>query len=177
MALQYTDLDEGTRRLMLEELELDIKEGRLYLSPRLSSKGAAEYPALLRSAIERGNDASLAQELRSGGRLNAPEQRKRPKGGHTTAAVPVTAQDTLAEGEFNRFYARALCRRAQNEGDRELKVHRAKPVENPRSSRRGERLSSPKSCCSTCGRISVWSPRLGYRPVLTRACLSGSSKS
>ena len=38
----------------------------------------------------------------------------------------------MAEGEFNRFYARGLCRRTKAESDSELKVHRAKEVENPR---------------------------------------------
>jgi hypothetical protein len=117
---------------MLEELELDVKEARLYVSPRLSDKGVTDYPALLKSAIESGADTSLAGELRKDGRLNATEQRRKPKGGYTTAAVPVTAADTLAEGEFNRFYARGLCRRTQVESDSKLKVHRAREVENPR---------------------------------------------
>jgi hypothetical protein len=51
---------------MLEELELDISEGRLYVSPRLSGTGVADYPALLRSAIESGDDTSLAGELMKG---------------------------------------------------------------------------------------------------------------
>ncbi|MGB8060901.1 MAG: hypothetical protein WCF26_03330 [Candidatus Sulfotelmatobacter sp.] len=132
MALEYPDLDGTTRQYMLEELDLDVKEGRLYVSPRLSGKGVADYATLLRSAMESGDDASLAGELRKDGRLNATEQRRKPKGGYTTAAVPVTAADTLAEGEFNRFYARGLCRRTKVEGDSELKVHRAKDVQNPR---------------------------------------------
>lgn len=132
MALQYPDLNETTRQYMLEELQLDVTEGRLYTSPRLSGKGAVDYPALLRSAIEFGDDTFLAAELRRDGRLNATEQRRKPKGGYTTVAVPVTAADTLAEGEFNRFYARGLCRRTEVESNTELKVHRAKEVENPR---------------------------------------------
>lgn len=117
---------------MAEELDLDIRENRLYLSPRLSPTGVQEYPALLRSAIETGNDVSLANELRNNGRMNSTEQRRKPKGGYTTAAVPITAPETLAEGEFNRFYARGLCRRSQGLSDHELRVHRAKPVDNPR---------------------------------------------
>jgi hypothetical protein len=132
MALEYPDLDAVTRRYMTEELFLDIWENRLYISPRLSPSGAQEYPTLLRSAIETGNDSSLAAELRKNDTLNSTEQRRKPKGGYTTAAVPVTAPETLAEGEFNRFYARGLCRRAQEQSDHELKVHRAKPVDNPR---------------------------------------------
>jgi len=121
VALQYPDLDGTTRQYMLEELELDVKQDRLYVSPRLSGTGIADYPAVLKSAIESGDDASLAVELRKNGRLNATEQRRKPKGGYTTAAVPVTAADTLAEGEFDRFYARGLCRRTKVEGGRDSK--------------------------------------------------------
>ncbi len=46
--------------------------------------------------------------------------------------MPVTAPETLAEGEFNRFYARGLCRRAMAQGIESLLVYRAKEVVNPR---------------------------------------------
>ena len=49
------------------------------------------------------------------------------------AEVPYTAPETLAEGEFNRFYARGLCRRAIEEGTSQLIVYRAKQVMNARS--------------------------------------------
>jgi hypothetical protein len=42
------------------------------------------------------------------------------------------AADMLAEGEFNRFYIRALCRRAIEDDIEVVIVHRAKVVENPR---------------------------------------------
>lgn len=64
--------------------------------------------------------------------MKSTEQRRKPKGGVTTARVPVTAAETLAEGEFNRFYARGLCRRALEDSIRELIVYRAKEVRNPR---------------------------------------------
>jgi hypothetical protein len=60
------------------------------------------------------------------------EQRRKPKGGFTIAQVPVTAPDTLAEGEFNRFYIRGLCLRAIQDGVAELIVYRAKEVSSPR---------------------------------------------
>ena len=47
--------------------------------------------------------------------------------------VPVNAAQTLAEGEFNRFYARGLCRRAITEDVGSVRVYRAKAVENPRT--------------------------------------------
>jgi hypothetical protein len=38
----------------------------------------------------------------------------------------------LAESEFNRYYIRALARRAIEEGIPELVIYRAKPARNPR---------------------------------------------
>ena len=179
MALSYPDLDGTTRQYKLEELQLDVTEGRLYISPRLSGKGVTDYPTLLRSAIESGDDASLAGELRKDGRLNATEQRRKPKGGHTTAAVPVTAADTLAEGEFNRFYARGLCRRAEVESGSELKVHRAKEVENPRPQSEaliGSTLDSGRLLLDLRESIGV-EPALGLPPAQILACPSRSSRS
>ena len=42
------------------------------------------------------------------------------------------AAQQLAEGEFNRYYIRGLCRRAQEEGITELVIYRGKEVRKPR---------------------------------------------
>jgi hypothetical protein len=47
--------------------------------------------------------------------------------------VPVTATETLAEGEFNRFYCRGLCARAIAEQTKEVEVYRGKYVQEPRA--------------------------------------------
>src|SRR4051812_11592399 len=104
MALALEDLDDRTRRFMVEELDRDLAAGSLYISTRLADEAAAEYPDLLRSAMQSGDDETLASELRRHGRLLEREPRKTPSGGWTTAKVPTTAAETLAEGEFNRFY-------------------------------------------------------------------------
>ena len=133
MSLSLKNLDEQTRNLMLEEIDLDISQNKLYESPRLSNTGRNDYVALLKEAVSQNDDRWLAGQLRSGGRLNQTETRRTPKGGTTTAQVPVTAADTLAEGEFNRFYIRALCRRAIDSGSGSVTVYRAKQVERARS--------------------------------------------
>lgn len=130
MALQLENLDEPTRQFMLDEFEQDMKEGRLYISSRLNDAGQREYESLLRKTIKSGDDSSLAEGLR--GKMKLTEQRRKQKGGFTTAKVPVTAHNTLAEGEFNRFYARGLCRRALEDGIPELVIYRAKQVVDPR---------------------------------------------
>ena len=132
MALRLENLDARTRELMLDELEGDVAGGRLYISPRLSERGQRDFESLIRAAIASGDDQSLVDSLRSARRISATEQKRKPKGGVTTAKVPVTAPETLAEGEFNRFYARGVCRRAIEEGTNELIVYRAKEVSDPR---------------------------------------------
>jgi hypothetical protein len=64
--------------------------------------------------------------------MNSQEQKRTRNGGTTLAKVPITAPDTLAEGEFNRFYIRGLCRRAIEEQIPNLVIYRAKEVSNPR---------------------------------------------
>lgn len=46
--------------------------------------------------------------------------------------MPDNACETLAEGEFNRYYIRGVCRRAIDEGIGEVEVYREKLVEDPR---------------------------------------------
>jgi hypothetical protein len=132
MPLALENLDDQTRKYMLEEIESDIASPqRLFMSSRLSSNGHNDYPSLLKQAVESHDDEWLANQLQQNGRLNAMEQRK-TKSGFTNAKVPYNANEMLAEGEFNRFYIRGLCKRALDEGIAELVVYRAKQVSNPR---------------------------------------------
>ena len=126
MGFEYKDLDERTRSLMLEEIDRDSASGSLYLSDDLTSDGKAQYPDLLRAAAREGNDETLANEIR--GRLNAFEKPRKLKSGGLS--IPPTmrsnAHEMLAEGEFNRFYLRALCRRAIEAGKPQVIAYRAK---------------------------------------------------
>lgn len=132
IALNLTNLDEQTRVLMLKEIEQDITATRLYMNPRLNELGHTQYPALLKEAAKNHDDEWLAGEIRAKGLLKIRESRRTTSGGNTIAKVPVTAPDTLAEGEFNRFYCRAVCLRAIEEGKQSVRVYRAKHVDNPR---------------------------------------------
>src|SRR6266852_696170 len=88
------------RSAMISELDADIGAGTLYLSPRLNPQGRTRYPALLREAMQSHDDSWLANKLRTEHLFNATETRQTKKG-PISASVPVTAADTLAEGEFN----------------------------------------------------------------------------
>lgn len=133
MALNLTNLDGKTRGLMVKEIDQDIVDARLYMSPRLNTSGQMQYPALLKEAAQSHDDTWLAQQIRIKALLKTDEMRQSPLRGTTTAKIPVTAPDTLAEGEFNRFYCRGVCAQAIEEGKATVRVYRAKQVENPRS--------------------------------------------
>ncbi len=110
-----------------------VADGSIYLSPWLSPQGLADWTNLLRDAARIGTDDTLAAQLRLSGRINRTAQRRKPKGGLTTYNVPYTASETMAEGEFNRFYVRGLCRYAIANGIAQLEVYRAKAVAEPRA--------------------------------------------
>jgi hypothetical protein len=131
--LKLQSLTSEVRSLMIEEIDTDIQNGTLYFSERLTMNGRAAYPALLREAAEIHDDSWLESQINGRGLLKSHEERHKPKGGTTMAKVPYTAAQTLAEGEFNRFYLRGLCRFALGSGIPQLQIYRAKAVENARS--------------------------------------------
>jgi|Deesub1362B_J571_1020462.scaffolds.fasta_scaffold02160_8 hypothetical protein len=130
MSLNLENLEE-VRGLMLEEFETDLKEGKLYLSPRLKEEYIEIYIELFREAIKSGNDKSLAESILISNCLKSTEIRKTRSGKITETKVPRNAHETLAEGEFNRYYIRGICRKALSEG-LQIEVYRAKQVKNPR---------------------------------------------
>lgn len=126
------NLDEETRCHMTAEARRDMSSRILYLSNRLSERGRQDYPRLLLDATMAGTPESLAHELNSYSRLNRTELTTR-NGISSTKKVPHNAAETLAEGEFNRFYIRGICIRAIKDGSAMVRVYRAKQVTSPRS--------------------------------------------
>jgi len=147
VALELANLDEQTRKYMIEEVHLDISEGRLYLSEWFTDQGRRVYPDLLKRAIADGSDLSLEEALRAVGIFQSTYVKRKPSGGTTVAKVPFTAPQTFGEGEFNRFYIRGLCRLCLDKGIQEIEIHRAKQVANPRAeseARIGKRIPCQK---------------------------------
>lgn len=133
MSFDFRDLDETTRKLMLEEVTLDEDKSKLYKSTRMTQQGISEYPNLLRESIKQHDEAWLTNSLNRSGILKTHEERSKPSGGTSTVKVPVNAAATFAEGEFNRFYIRALCVRCLREGGTEVTAYRAKQVSQERA--------------------------------------------
>ena len=133
MALNLLHLDhEGVRAAMVSEIARDQTADRLYVGKYLSPAGTAQYPELLKQAAADADDAMLAMNLRHSNAFLDSVPKRTPKGNMTIAKVPVTAPETLAEGEFNRFYIRGLCLIAMERGITELEVYRARHSEKPR---------------------------------------------
>jgi hypothetical protein len=130
--LNLVNLDQRTRALMLEEVDHDLQNGTMYVSPRLSNTGLQNYVALLNEAFHAFDAAWLAEQLRNLGRMRRTEQKVNPRGGYVTARISSQAAEGLADDEFNRFYIRALCRRAIADDIPALVVYRARPVKHPR---------------------------------------------
>ncbi len=129
MPLHYLNLDTQTRNYMRQELEADLAQNTLYLSSRLNPEGLAIWHALLREAIVAHDDAWLAVRLREEALLNTVEINRKTG---RTKRVPSNANETLAEGEFNRFYIRGVCARAIAEGFPDVIIYRAKAASQPR---------------------------------------------
>jgi hypothetical protein len=91
----FVDLDGFTRRLMVEEL--DSEPDGPTLSRCFTARGRADYPDLLREALMHGDADSLIAELSQRDRMTV---------------TPVNAAERFGGTEFNRYYSRAVCRRA-----------------------------------------------------------------
>jgi hypothetical protein len=132
MGLSYKNLDELTRRCMLEELEMDIGSDSVYLGKRMNPEKQKLWIELLKKSLAEFDDNWLANQLKTQSCLKTQEDRKLSSGKIIKVKVPETAYITLAEGEFNRYYARGVCLRAIKEGIGNVLVYRGKEVTNPR---------------------------------------------
>lgn len=166
MPLNYRNLDQETREHMLSEIDYDVSKGTLFISNRLTEIGAENWAALLAEAATQHDDAWLANELQHRGYLKTHEERRKPAGGITIAKVPVTANTTLAEGEFNRFYIRGLCQTVIKNGGNSLVAYRARESNNPRPESEAivGRRFEPQSLLSDLRASTGVEPALGVPP-------------
>jgi len=132
MPFTFQDLDETTREYMAQEITLASSAGNLYFSRRFTAQGKEEWPRLLLKAALDRDEHWLAYQLETQGLMTGLENSRTPSGGYTVKHVPHTAAETIAEGQFNRYYILGLCARAVAEGIARVRVYRAKPVANAR---------------------------------------------
>ena len=119
--VDFANLDEETRDLMVEEIMDDAENDRLYMSARLRESGSAMWPDLLSIAARGGSPQSLADRTRALFETHTATGRK----------MPDNAPEYLAFSEFNRYYMRAVCLRAAMEGRTHVRVCRARHPKKP----------------------------------------------
>lgn len=125
MPFTFRGLDGELRDLMVAEIQAAAAEGTLYSSKRFTDAGRARWSELLVEAARGHDEHWLAYQLELIGAMKGSETGAKPSGGYTIAHVPNTAEETLADGEFNRYYMCAVCRRAITVGV-QVTVYRAK---------------------------------------------------
>ncbi len=119
------------REEMLAEIQSDIDNKKLYLSERLNTDGIREYPSKLLQSAKSSDIDGFIQSLGMN-YFNSHFQRRKPTGGFTQVTMPRDANCMLCEGEFNRFYIRAVCLKAISLGKQFVTAYRARPSNNPR---------------------------------------------
>lgn len=132
MSIYLENLDATTRDYMRGEVNMDFENNSVYYSKFLKSGLEDSWDDILLNAVTEHDDIWLEQQIEAKQLLVDTYQKRKPTGGFTIAKVPYTAPQTLAEGEFNRFYCRGLCVRAMEEG-KMVEVYRGKDVTNARS--------------------------------------------
>ena len=129
---KFENLDDATRSLTIKAIEEGESTGNIYYSTRFNQDGNDQWLRLFKQAAQQFNEHWLAYQLESKGLMKDFESAVKPSGEYTAKHVPHSAAETMAEGQFNRFYILGLCKRARAEGITHLEIYRAKERFAPR---------------------------------------------
>ncbi len=128
----FEELNEVTRKWMLEEFRNEEETGNPYRSTRLSAAGLEAFPQEMETAIVTGNEETLAESLSNPAYWLPFETYERGGNVHRRQINPAKAAEFLANTEFNTWYVRGLARRLMEEGEEYCQVYRAAPAQEPR---------------------------------------------
>ena len=129
----FANLDDKTRKYMLEAINDADRIGNIYYSSRFNETGRRDWLGLLKEAAQAHDEKWLAEQVEGNHLMRELEGGRTPRGAYTVRRIPgEAAADTLAEGQFNRFYMLGLSRRARAEGIPALEVYRARETASPR---------------------------------------------
>ena len=126
MKANFEELDEETRKYMLQEFEAEQNSGNPYISPLLSDIGKEAFPELMRDAIKSGDDESLAESLSKQEYWNEKEEYTRDGITRQRKINFKQAAERLAFTEFNTWYVRGLAKKLIDEGKKKCEIYRAK---------------------------------------------------
>ena len=148
---------------MEDEYNLDKIQNRIYFSPRLTEEGVDRYSKFLQNALSYGTKEWLAEKLREAHVIKDHEKLLNPLGGIREVKVPASAPDILAEGEFSRYYLRAVCRQAIKEGIIHLEIISNSPSDTISDKEKAKigRIVNPKDLLDDLRQNSYVNTRFG----------------
>lgn len=123
--MDYDELDETTRKWMLEEFNNEQSQKEHFQSKLLNQRGLEAFPDVMRKAIQSGNIESLAKDLSNFSFWNPSKPRKTKNGIIQISINPETEAKMLAHSEFNTMYTRGFARRLKEEGEENCEIYRA----------------------------------------------------
>lgn len=117
----FLNLDDTARNLMLLEIEHDINNQQLYISDRLNEIGRNNYHSYLVRSVKESDEAFFESLLDLNTHFNQSYLRQAKE-----VKMPSNASTLLCQSEFNRYYIRAICQRAINDGIETVEIYRAR---------------------------------------------------
>jgi hypothetical protein len=126
--MHYPELDDITRKWMLEEFKKEEASGNPYRSKWLSSTGRAAFAVEMEKAIVSGSDVTLAKALN----VTAYWDRHHFTAKGTPTSIPKDTPETVAWSEFTVWYTRGFARRLLEEGVENCVIYRADSAPVPR---------------------------------------------
>lgn len=117
----FFNMTESVKEKMLSEVEMDISNGILYTSGRFNDTGIKQYPIFLKDSIKSGSEEVLEALIVDNDCLNETEISN-----GKSKKVPSNAAQLIAQSEFNRFYIRAVCLEAIENGIDDVEIYRAR---------------------------------------------------
>jgi len=129
---KFEELDDITRKWMLEEFHIEENSNAPYRSSRLSERGLKIFPKEMEKAIIEGNEESLSKALMNPDYWNPSESYMSKNGIRSRAINPNSAAQFLARTEFIIWFTRGFARRLIEEGETLCQVIRVAPADEPR---------------------------------------------
>ena len=124
MAMKFEELDDITRRYMLNEFEDEQGGVNPYKSKALSEKGLEVFPDLLREAIKSGNEETLTHAISNNSYWKPTETYERDGIIRSRNVNIRQASERLGHTEFNTWYVHGLAKRLMEEGVSKCQVYR-----------------------------------------------------
>lgn len=132
MSMDYLELDQKTRSIMLSEFEIEQAGGNPYISKALSPRGQLIFPQLMVHAIMHGNEETLAGELSDVSLWEPMESYIRDGISRIRNRNIPQSIERLSITEFSTWYVRGLAKRLMDEGVKDCQVYRgAQPKWEP----------------------------------------------